>query len=90
MECKMKNQFVMPYEGGWAVKGSEAAEITAVYDTKEEAIEAAKEIAMGDDSGIVVLREDGTIDNLNAYSIDPFPSDDNTPDYNTEQDEDMV
>ncbi|HZW38419.1 MAG TPA: DUF2188 domain-containing protein [Ignavibacteriaceae bacterium] len=83
----MATQFIMPFEGKWAVKGEHSQDITSVHDTREEAIEVAKEIAMADDSGIVILREDGTIDNLGAYGIDPLPSKDNIPDFNDENDE---
>jgi hypothetical protein len=83
------NQVVMPYEDGkWTVKpeGDDSAPAN-IYDTKEEAIEAAKEIAMGKDNGIIILRRDGTIENTDGIGIDPFPSEDNAPDFNDSGDE---
>jgi hypothetical protein len=83
------NQVVMPLEDGkWAVKpeGNDAAPAN-IYETREQAIEAAKEIAMGNDSGITILREDGTIENMDGIGIDPFPDEDNAPEFNEEGDE---
>ena len=82
------NIFVMHIDGGgWAVKRADSEEIVSSHDTKHEAIEVAKEIAVGSDAGIVILRADGTIDNIGLYGIDPFPSEDNAAEFNDEQDE---
>lgn len=85
----MKNQVVMPYEDGkWAVQpeGEDSAPPN-VYETREEAIEAAKEIAMGSDSGVIVLRRDGTVENTGGIGLDPFPDEDNSLEFNEEGDE---
>lgn len=83
------NQVVMPYEDGkWAVKPEGDSNAPAnIYDTREEAVEAAKEIAMGKDNGVIILRKDGTIDNIGGIAIDPFPDKDNAPEFNEEGDE---
>jgi hypothetical protein len=83
------NQVVMPYEDGkWVVKpeGDDSAPAN-IFDTKEEAIEAAKEIAMGKDQGLIILRRDGTIENTDGIGLDPFPNEDNAPDFNDSGDE---
>jgi hypothetical protein len=83
------NQIVMPYEDGkWAVvlEGDDSAPAN-IYETREEAIEAAKEIAMAKDNGLIILRRDGTIENTDGIGIDPFPSEDNSPEYNDSGDE---
>jgi hypothetical protein len=85
----MKNQIVMPYEDGkWAVtlEGDDSAPAN-IYESREEAIEAAKEFAMGKDSGIIILRKDGTIENTGGIGVDPFPDEDNAPEFNEEGDE---
>jgi hypothetical protein len=82
------NQYVMPYEGKWAVKGENADKITSVHETKKDAIETAKEIAMANDAKLVVLRKDGTIDNLGFKGIDPMPDKDRAPDYNPDDESD--
>jgi hypothetical protein len=83
------NQVVMPYEDGkWAVKpeGDDSAPAN-IFETKEAAIVAAKEIAMAKDNGIIILRRDGTIENTDGIGIDPFPSEENAPDFNDTGDE---
>ena len=82
------NQYVMPYKGKWAVKGENSKEITSLHETKKDAIEVAKEIAMANDSELVILRKDGTIDNLGLKGIDPFPDKDRAPDYNPDEESD--
>ncbi len=80
----MKNQFVLPFKGRWAVRAEGTDEVTSIHDTIEEAIEEAKLLAKKQDSKLVVLREDGTIDNLGAYGINPLPDKDKTPEYNSD------
>jgi len=82
------NQYVIPYEGKWAVKGENAENITSIHDSKKEAIETAKEIAMAGDAKIVILRKDGTIDNLGFGGIDPMPDKNRAPDYNPDKESD--
>jgi hypothetical protein len=82
------NQYVMPYKDKWAVKGEKAKEITSIHDSKKEAIETAKEIAMAGDAKLIILREDGTIDNLGLEGIDPMPDEDRAPDYNPDKESD--
>lgn len=81
----MSTIFVMPQDDNWIVKSDHSQNVISSHDSREAAIEAAKEVAMGEDSGLVILREDGTIDNLGAYGVDPFPSKDNAPEYNDEE-----
>lgn len=81
----MSNVFVMYQDEKWIVKSDHSDTIISEHDSKHAAIEAAKEVAMGDDSGLVILREDGTIDNLGVYGIDPFPSKDDAPEFNDEE-----
>jgi hypothetical protein len=42
---------------------------------------------MAKDNGIIILRRDGTIENTDGIGIDPFPSEENAPDYNDTGDE---
>lgn len=77
----MKNQYVFPYQGKWAVRGEKTEEITSVHDRKKEAVEAAKELTRYEDSKIVILREDGTMETEEASHIDPFPDEDKTPEF---------
>ncbi|MGE5497114.1 MAG: DUF2188 domain-containing protein [Syntrophothermus sp.] len=49
-----RNQHVMPYKDGWAVKGDESAEFTSVHKTLSEAIDAARRIAKKERAEIVI------------------------------------
>jgi hypothetical protein len=82
------NQYVMWHEGKWAVKGENAQDFTSHHDSKKEAIETAKEIAMANDAQLVILKKDGTIDNLGVKGVDPFPDKDLAPDYNPDEESD--
>lgn len=75
-------------DGKWAVKGEDAEKITSYHDTRKEAIEVAKEIAMADDAELIILRKDGTIDNLGLKGVDPKPDINRAPDYNPDEESD--
>jgi hypothetical protein len=77
----MRNQYVMPFNGRWAVRGEETEEITSMHDSFEEAVEAAKELTRYEDSKLFILREDGTMETEESTHVDPFPSDDVTPEF---------
>ena len=68
-----KNQHVVPYEGGWAVRGEGNERATSVHDTQAEAIEAAREIARNQRSDLVIHRTDGRIRGRDSYG-DPLPT----------------
>jgi hypothetical protein len=79
--------YVMQVDDQWHVKREGSDEVIAAHYRKERAIESAKEIALGQEAELVVLRKDGTIDNLNEYGVDPFPSEDNAPEYREDDSE---
>ena len=83
----MSKIYVTPHINDWAVKQEGMDAMISVHNTKEEAIEAAKEIAIGREAELVILKKDGTIENLGIYPIDPFPSKDKGLEYNNEGDE---
>ncbi len=41
-----KNQHVVPHDGFWAVRGEENQRVTLIHRTQEEAIQAARNIAI--------------------------------------------
>ena len=67
-----KNQHVVPYEGGWAVRGEGNERPTSVHDTQADAIDAAREIAKHQRSELVIHRTDGRIRDRDSYG-DPLP-----------------
>jgi hypothetical protein len=45
-----KNQHVVPYQEGWAVKGERNGRATSVHPTQRKAVEAAKQTAIKNSS----------------------------------------
>ena len=61
------NQHVVPYDGEWAVKGEGNSKPTGIFDTQEEAIRRAKQIAKNYKSDVIIHRRDGTIRDRISY-----------------------
>ncbi len=68
-----KNQYVVPYDGGWAVKPSGGSKPSSVHDTQQEAIDRARGIARNQRSELFIHRRDGTIRERDSHGNDPFP-----------------
>jgi hypothetical protein len=68
-----KNQYVVPTEDGWGVRGQGNSRLTSVSDNQAEAIEAAREIARNQQSELFILGRNGRIRERNSYGNDPFP-----------------
>jgi hypothetical protein len=68
-----KNQHVVPHEKGWAVKGAGNKKATSIHNTQEEARKAAREIAINQQSEVVIHRPNGKIRAKDSYGNDPFP-----------------
>ena len=65
---------VAPHPNGWQVKRERAKQATIVRPTKEEAIEAARELALNNKpSQIKIHKRDGTIEKEWTYQDDPYP-----------------
>ena len=68
-----KNQHVVPREGKWAVRGEGNARDTSLHQTQQEAIDAARQIAINQQSELLIHGRDGRIRERNSYGNDPFP-----------------
>lgn len=64
---RTRNQHVVPYEDGWAVRGEGNQRVTATYKYQADAIERAKDIAHNYKSSVIIHREDGTIRDRISY-----------------------
>lgn len=72
-----KPQHVTPHpDGGWQVKGAGNERATVITDTQKEAIEIAREIAMNQNSEVVIHRPNGRIRDKDSYGNDPEQSKD--------------
>jgi uncharacterized protein YdaT len=69
-----KNQHVTPHpSGGWQVKGEGNQKATKVTDTKQEAIDIARQIAKNQGSELIIHGKDGKIQSKDSHGNDPFP-----------------
>jgi Uncharacterized protein conserved in bacteria (DUF2188) len=68
-----RNQHVVPRDGGWAVKGAGAERATAVYSTKQPAVDRARAIASNQGTELLVHGKDGQIQTKDSHGKDPFP-----------------
>ncbi len=61
------NQHVVTHDDGWSVKGAGNERYAAVYRTKSEAIERAREIAINYGSDFIIHRSDESIRDRMSY-----------------------
>ncbi len=61
------NQHVVPHEEGWAVKGAGNQKYTAIFDNQREAIDRARDIAINNESSVIIHRKDGSIRDRMSY-----------------------
>ena len=69
----MPNQHVVKREDGWAVRGESALKDTSHHETQQAAIERAREIAIQQQSEVVIHGRDGKIRDKDSYGNDPHP-----------------
>ncbi|MCY4538823.1 MAG: DUF2188 domain-containing protein [Chloroflexi bacterium] len=71
---KGKNQWVVPHEDGWAVRGQgNKGRVTVVKPTQSEAIDAATQIARNQRSEVIIKGRNNRIRDRNSYGNDPHP-----------------
>ncbi len=69
-----KNQHVTPHpNGGWQVKGAGNERATVRTTNQGDAIRIARDIAINQQSEVVIHRPNGQIRDKNSYGNDPFP-----------------
>ncbi|MDT0499184.1 DUF2188 domain-containing protein [Algiphilus sp. W345] len=68
-----KNQWVVPRDDGWAVRGEGNNRDTSHHTTQQEAIDAARGIAQNQQSELFIQNRHGQIRERNTYGKDPFP-----------------
>jgi len=69
----VKNQHVVKYGNGWAIKGAGNSKATKVTNTQKEAIKITNEIARNQKSETVIHGRNGKIRDKNSYGNDPYP-----------------
>ena len=56
-----RDQHVIPHDGKWAVKSEGSGRFTSVFDTKQEAIDSAREIARRSGGEFLVHGRNGQV-----------------------------
>ena len=59
--------------GGWDVKRGEGVRASSHHDTKQEAIDRAREISRRERRELIIHNQDGRISNRDSHGNDPFP-----------------
>jgi uncharacterized protein YdaT len=62
-----KDQYVIPVDGGWAIK-EEAGNAGKTYKTKPEAVKAARERAKKANASLTIQRKDGKVQKRISYN----------------------
>ncbi|MBE7050511.1 MAG: DUF2188 domain-containing protein [Ruminococcaceae bacterium] len=71
---KSSNQHVVPHpDGGWQVKGAGNSRATVRTETQKEAIDIARNIAINNQSELIIHRADGRIRQKDSFGNDPYP-----------------
>lgn len=68
-----KNQHVVPHNGDWAVRGAGNERVTSIHSTQAQAQEAARSIAINQQSEVVIHRPNGQIRDKDSYGNDTYP-----------------
>ncbi|MDZ8238461.1 MAG: DUF2188 domain-containing protein [Nostoc sp. ChiQUE01a] len=71
---KGKDQHIVPHSEGWAVKSEGASKTTKVFDTQQKAIDKGREIAINQQSELLIHNQKGQIRERNSYGNDPRSS----------------
>jgi uncharacterized protein YdaT len=59
--------------GGWDVKRSDASRSSGHFDTKQDAVNAGREISRNQGTEFVIHGGDGKIQGKDSHGNDPFP-----------------
>jgi hypothetical protein len=69
----MPKQHVVPHDGSWAFRREGSSKVTATFDTQADAIAAARQVAINQQTELVIHRENGQIRDSESYGNDPCP-----------------
>jgi hypothetical protein len=68
-----KNQHVVRRDDQWGVRGEGNTRDTSLHDTQAQAERAARQIAINQQSEVLIHGRDGRIRDRNSYGNDPYP-----------------
>ena len=74
MPKKSGSHHVVPNaDGGWDVKKGRSSRASGHFDTKQEAIDAGREISRNQGTEFFIHGKDGKIQRKDSHGNDPFP-----------------
>ena len=76
---KISQHIVKDAKGGWVVKRGGSSTATKYFETKQEAIDWARQVAKNQSAELYVHDTDGKIRSKYSYAHDPNPPKDNPP-----------
>ena len=68
-----KNQHIVKHPDGWAVKGESNKKATIVTATQVEAFKIGRNIAINQQSELIIHGKDGKIRDKDSFGNDPCP-----------------
>lgn len=69
-----KNLHIVPTgKGKWGVKAEGSKKSTKTFDRQKDAIEFGRQIAINNESELLIHAKDGRIRKRNSYGKDPYP-----------------
>lgn len=66
-------QHVVPSGSGWSVRRAGSAKASGIFQTQDQAIIRAREIARKEKAELYIHGRDGRIRERNSYGSDPHP-----------------
>lgn len=69
----MANQHIVPNNGQWQVKRENSTRATKTFNTQKEAIEYGRDIAIRQQSELIIHDRYGRIRDKDSYGNDPCP-----------------
>ncbi|MCL5070444.1 MAG: DUF2188 domain-containing protein [Actinobacteria bacterium] len=71
-----KNQHVVPVGGKWGVRGEGNTKLTSIFDKKTDALKVGRDIAINQQSELIIHGKDGRIQDKDSFGNDPTSSKD--------------
>ncbi|MBI2060369.1 MAG: DUF2188 domain-containing protein [Nitrospirae bacterium] len=68
-----KNQWIVRYGKGWAVRGEGNSRVTKAFEKQSDAIGLGREISERHRSELIIQARDGTIRQKDSHGRDPYP-----------------
>lgn len=70
-----KSTHVVPNhdKGGWDIKQSDGQRSSGHFDTKQDAVDRAREISKNQETELVIHNRDGKIGGKDSHGNDPYP-----------------